>query len=262
MNYLQFILCCLLFSVTACKKENKASQLNKTLSAVEKEKLRSIGLNAEDILVTDNGVIVEGDIFFSNEALQNIEANAITHTKISEEHYRSVTTIGGLDRVIRVSVDPLLPKKMFVAVDSALQRYNNLSLRISFVRVTTAPDIVILNNSIYPVTGISGFPSGGNPPPVIQVNTLLLSSWSIPTITTVITHLLGHAMGFLHTDLMNAAYSCNSGGTRDSIPSVPGTHIPGTPTGASANSWMLTCISDGINRPFNTSDITALNYLY
>ncbi|SIT94188.1 Dual-action HEIGH metallo-peptidase, partial [Pontibacter indicus] len=39
-------------------------------------------------------------------------------------------------------------------------------------------------------------------------------------------------------------------------------HIPGTPTGADPNSWMLACIGTGVNRYFNSNDRTALRYLY
>jgi hypothetical protein len=39
-------------------------------------------------------------------------------------------------------------------------------------------------------------------------------------------------------------------------------HIPGTPTGPDPTSWMLACIGSGVNRPFNSNDVTALNYLY
>ncbi|WP_342039377.1 M57 family metalloprotease [Pontibacter indicus] len=38
--------------------------------------------------------------------------------------------------------------------------------------------------------------------------------------------------------------------------------MPGTPTGADPNSWMLACIGTGVNRYFNANDRTALRYLY
>jgi hypothetical protein len=43
---------------------------------------------------------------------------------------------------------------------------------------------------------------------------------------------------------------------------VGAVHIPGTPTGPDANSWMLACIANGVNREFNNNDKTALDYLY
>jgi hypothetical protein len=38
--------------------------------------------------------------------------------------------------------------------------------------------------------------------------------------------------------------------------------IPGTPAGPDPNSWMLSCIGMGENRPFNSNDQIALNFLY
>ncbi len=51
-------------------------------------------------------------------------------------------------------------------------------------------------------------------------------------------------------------------GIAQSTTGVGAVHIPGTPTGANSGSWMLACIGSGVNRPFNTNDVTALNYVY
>jgi hypothetical protein len=77
-------------------------------------------------------------------------------------------------------------------------------------------------------------------------------------------HEMGHCIGYRHTDYMNRAYSCggnrsNEGQAKNGVGAV---HISGTPTSADANSWMLACIGNNVNRPFNTNDKTALNYVY
>jgi hypothetical protein len=62
---------------------------------------------------------------------------------------------------------------------------------------------------------------------------------------------------------MNRSFSCGTGGNEgQETTGVGAVHIPGTPTGPDAASWMLACIGNGVNRPFNSNDKTALNYLY
>lgn len=81
-------------------------------------------------------------------------------------------------------------------------------------------------------------------------------------LATILAHELGHCIGFRHTDYMNRAYSCGGSPTNEGASTVGAVHIPGTPTTADPNSWMLACIGSGQNRPFNANDKTALNYLY
>ena len=83
-------------------------------------------------------------------------------------------------------------------------------------------------------------------------------------IGTIMAHELGHCIGMRHTDYMNRAYSCggrkvNEGQVNNGVGAVL---IPGTPSGPDAYSWMLACVANNVNRPFNTNDKVALNYLY
>ena len=61
---------------------------------------------------------------------------------------------------------------------------------------------------------------------------------------------------------MDRSYSCNGSPVNEGDGGVGAILIPGTPSGPDANSWMLACIGNGINRPFNNNDKTALSYLY
>jgi hypothetical protein len=89
------------------------------------------------------------------------------------------------------------------------------------------------------------------------------SSIAVNALATTIAHEMGHCIGFRHTDYMNRAYSCGSGGN-EGASTVGAVYIPGTPTGPSAGSWMLACgsTSSSFNRPFTSADQTALNYVY
>ncbi len=111
----------------------------------------------------------------------------------------------------------------------------------------------------------AGFPSGGDPYHQIKINSNAIGSGTSNTFinycATIMAHEIGHCVGFRHTDYMNRAFSCGTGGNEGSA-GVGAIHIPGTPTGPDANSWMLACIGNNVNRPFNNNDQTALDFLY
>jgi hypothetical protein len=88
------------------------------------------------------------------------------------------------------------------------------------------------------------------------------TSYASTYIATIFAHEMGHCIGFRHTDYMNRAYSCGGSYYNEGASTVGAIHIPGTPTGADPNSWMLACIGYGANRPFNANDVTALRYVY
>jgi hypothetical protein len=77
----------------------------------------------------------------------------------------------------------------------------------------------------------------------------------------VMTHEIGHCLGFSHTDYFNRPLSCGTGGNEGA-----GTDgailISGTPSGFDANSIILSCFSSTEDVEFGSFDITALNYLY
>ncbi len=110
----------------------------------------------------------------------------------------------------------------------------------------------------------AGFPtSSGNPYGTINVNSGAIgSNPNTSYLATILAHEMGHCIGFRHTDYMDRSYSCGGGYANEGASTVGAVHIPGTPTTADPNSWMLACIGGGQNRDFNNNDVTALNYLY
>lgn len=118
----------------------------------------------------------------------------------------------------------------------------------------------------YPSLGIvlgysAGFPNGGNPASPIRLNTYYYnSSGQRADAATVIAHEIGHAIGFRHTDYMNRAFSCGSGGNEGDA-GVGANPILGTPTDPSPGSWMLAC-SSNTDRPFTFYDRIALVTTY
>lgn len=111
------------------------------------------------------------------------------------------------------------------------------------------------------VGGSSGFPANGLPFPTINIGDGL-SSFSVDTIEHVITHELGHTIGFRHSDFFNRSISCGIGGNEGDA-GVGAIHVPGTPTDATVGrSIMNSCFRTIETGEFTASDVIALRALY
>jgi hypothetical protein len=147
------------------------------------------------------------------------------------------------------------------ALNAALIRYNNQSLLLRFQRVTSGGNINIISGSGNYLAA-SGFPANGNPYPQITLNLSTLGTCPASGyLTTVLAHQLGHCIGFRHTDSADPSFSCGAGSYNDGSGSVGGTAI-GFPHAPEPDSWMLTCLGAGQDRPFTADDQAALNYLH
>jgi Dual-action HEIGH metallo-peptidase len=264
--------CVFVMLFSACAKSDQITELAKGDEVTQdiKARITAMGFHADEAIRTEGGYVVEGDIFLSDDDLINplvqIKALIVANT----EQYRTNALVTGLPRTIKVRVNTSgmtssQSSKIIAATDAAIARYNAESLQLTFERVTTTSGVNITikkapNNAGYLAS--AGFPSNGNPYGTILYN-VNYTFWDANTMASIVAHEMGHCIGFRHTDYMDRSYSCGGAfyneGTGGSIGAV---HIPGTPTGADPNSWMLACIGDGINRPFNANDKTALTYLY
>ncbi len=248
--------------IYSCVHDNSSEELLPTVPEDVKMKIARLGFNPKDAYVHENGYIVEGDIFLRKQDLEadlSLSPNLII---AQEEQYRTFNLVTGLPRTITISTTGTVVANVNNAINAAISRYNAENLLLTFQRVSSGGNIVIRIVSGGSFIAAAGFPSGGNPYPEIQFNRQY-NNWNVNTLTTVFAHEIGHCIGFRHTDYMNRAFSCGSGGNEGQENNgVGAVHIPGTPTGPDAGSWMLACIGNGVNRPFNTNDKTALNYLY
>lgn len=249
------------FAISCKKSENTSSVKEEGISEEIKAKIAALGLTSTGAYKTDGGYIAEGDIFLDDAMLNSVpEQQSIIVA--GEEHYRTTNLVTGLPRTITVRYSGTTTS-ISNAINSAIARYNARLLRITFTRVTSGGNIVISNVSGVSYIASAGFPSGGNPYNSIRFNTAY-AGWNANTLASVMAHEMGHCIGMRHTDLACRQYSCGGSPVNEGSAGVGAIHIPGTPTACNADptSWMLACIGNGTNRPFNVNDRVALDYLY
>lgn len=251
-----------MLTLFACRK-NVKSDSDTSNTAVSEDvlaKIYNLGFSNKNVTTDGNGnYIVEGDILISQKELDGTPEMKFLRVG-DEEQYRTYNLVTGLPRNITVSMSSAL-NTWSTALNTAISRYNALGLRITFTRVSSGGNIQIVNGS-GSFLASAGFPSGGNPYNRVILNGSAVSGQPQNTVASILAHEIGHCIGFRHTDYMNRSYSCGGSPVNEGASTVGAVHIPNTPTGPSAGSWMLSCIGSGQNRPFTSSDITALNYLY
>ena len=236
---------------------------NTTLSQIASAGYNQTGVTAE---FNENGTRVyrvEGCYEFTDEDIANLAPTPMA-IRISEEQYRTTLLVTGLPRVITVSLSTKLPSSYTAALDLAISRYNAQNLQLTFQRVSSGANISFVaapRNSGYLAS--AGFPtSTGNPYGTIKINVSAIGNQPQGTVASIMAHEMGHCIGFRHTDYMDRSYSCGGSFYNEGASTVGAIFIPGTATGPDANSWMLSCIGAGDDRPFNNNDKTALGYLY
>ncbi len=244
----------------SCAKDNQDAA-QQVVSQEVLAKIAALGFSTENVQIIEEGYLVENDIVLHEHDLEDAK---VSHSMLiaEEEQYRTTNLVTGLPRTITVSVTGNTQGNILPAIQAACTRYNAQNLGLTFNYIGPGGggtiNVTVVNGGGYIAS--AGFPSGGNPYNNINFNRQY-RNWNVNTLTTVFAHEMGHCIGFRHTDYMNRAYSCGSGGN-EGDGGVGAIHIGGTPTGPDALSWMLACIGNGIDRPFNANDETALNALY
>jgi hypothetical protein len=218
------------------------------------------GFPADDIMVAAGKVYVGLDAHVTLEASEEM----LQPGAESAEQYHTTNLVG--TSVTKICVNPTSTFNSYArlsqGLNDAIANYNALGLRITFARgPTTGCTANITAQTMSGTGGSAGFPSGGKPYGTINIGTGL-NSYSADVNEHVITHELGHAIGFRHSDYYNRAISCGSGGNEGTA-GVGAIHIPGTPTTATVGgSVMNSCFRSTETGEWTSSDRTALNYLY
>ena len=248
-------------------QEDQGAAADHQISKAVLDRIWEMGFSNTDVQKIDEGYLVEGDIILTDEDLQ-ISVDPITLRIAETEQYRTNNLVTGLPRTITVSMDSQLngTAGYSAALDECISRYNSQNLQITMVRVGTSGGNIHLKKQPGNYLASSGFPTNsGNPYSQVKMNSNAIGSGNSSTFinycATIMAHEIGHCIGFRHTDYMDRSYSCGTGGN-EGDGGVGAVLIPGTPSGPDSGSWMLACISNLQNRPFNNNDKTALGYLY
>ncbi|GMT98560.1 hypothetical protein KH5H1_26790 [Corallococcus caeni] len=218
------------------------------------------GFPANDIMVVDNAVYVGRDAHVSLEASREM----LQTRGETAEQYRTTNLVG--TSVTKICVVPTAQfnsySRLSAGLDLAIENYNSQGLRITFARGSASDCTATISaKTTSGVGGSSGFPKGGKPYGTINIG-VGLQDYSVDVNEHVITHEIGHTIGFRHTDYYDRSISCGTGGD-EGASNVGAIHIPGTPTTASrGGSVMNSCFSSNETGEWTSSDRTALDYLY
>ncbi|MBN8233227.1 zinc-dependent metalloprotease [Corallococcus macrosporus] len=218
------------------------------------------GFPANDIMVADGQVYVGRDAHVSLETSREM----LQTPGETAEQYRTTNLVG--TSVTKICIVPTSQfnsySRLSAGLDLAIENYNSQGLRITFARGSASDCTATISaKTTSGVGGSSGFPKGGKPYGTLNIG-VGLQDYSVDVNEHVITHEIGHTIGFRHTDYYDRSISCGTGGN-EGASNVGAIHIPGTPTTATrGGSVMNSCFGSNESGEWSSSDRTALDYLY
>ncbi len=286
---------CLVFSFQSCEKDNiteDISNLNDDIiinmnSLDNRALIKDTDLlNAIHALDIDVGLVSIGDFHLPDGTIEEriYIGSDITFTRDELEllvgsssafdrQYRTFNLVTGNNQTINIlgytGGSQALSSKAQTGLTRAVANYNNISnmtlqFNLTFGTNYQAADMVVYDNSVNTPNsqgGVAGFPtSAGEPNKFVQIYNI--EQFSTGVNEHVITHEIGHSIGFRHSDWFDrlscpVSFQGNEGAGSDGA-----VHISGTPTGRDLTSVMQACFSTSVSGNFNNNDITALRAMY
>ncbi|WP_400077160.1 M57 family metalloprotease [Winogradskyella sp. R77965] len=218
---------------------------------------------------TEVRIYIGSDIVFTQKELNKlIEAGS----DLSKQ-YRTFNLVTSSNQTINIlgytGGSQALSNKARTALTRAVANYNNinnmtLQFNLTFGTNFQAADMVVYDNSVNNpggTGGVAGFPnSSGQPNKFVQIYGI--EQFSTNVNEHVITHEIGHSIGFRHSDWFDRLSCPSSSQGNEGSGSDGAVHISGTPTGRDLSSVMQACFSTSVSGNFNGNDITALLAMY
>ena len=240
-----------------------------TIDLITSKNLSAIGAQMETMVLpggdTQEVIRMEGDIVMTPKELKSLNFTGYADAHNKQYSTNALVSPQTITIIGYTGGSQALTSNERTALQWAVNNYNRLNLNINF-QLTFGTgyqnkDMVVYNNTVNNPNGAggsAGFPSGGNPHKFVQIYGL--SNYNTNVIEHVITHEIGHSVGFRHTDYFSRQ-SCGQN-TNEGSAGVGANYIPGTPSGYDSTSIMLACFSSNEDGEFNGNDVTALNFLY